>query len=175
MDGLRYGTALESLLGLVMFTAWITWVLSVYPVLAERRAFARQVGIFRAAHPSPAATVAEAPRDAVAAVLLSLSRDVLKVGVRLCQSHVTYYFHNDSPESTLAAQLPYVLDLARAAEESGPEPGIRHSGRMLRLATEETLSRLGVQFLGLPEHAPPATILRALARDHLLDVPDRPE
>lgn len=173
-DGLRYASALEALVGFVMFSAWITWVLSIYPVLAERRSFARQVGLLRAANPSAAETVRDAPEGATEAVLLSMTRQVLHVGVRLCQSHVTYYFHVDEPNATLAAQLPWLLELARAAENA-EAPGLRHHGRMLNLAVRETLSRLGVQFLGLPKDAPPRTVMDLLARDHLIDVPAHPE
>jgi hypothetical protein len=174
IDGLRYASSIEALVGFVMFSAWITWVLSIYPVLAERRAFARQVGLLRAATPSPARFVREAPESAVEAVMLSMTRQVLHVGVRLSQSHVTYYFQGDSPDSTLAVQLPWLLALARAAE-GADSPGLRHHARMMRMAVEETLSGLGTQFLGLPEDAPPRTVIQALARDHLIDVPELPE
>ena len=106
--------------------------------------------------------------------MLSMTRQVLHVGVRLSQSHVTYYFQGDSPESTLAVQLPWLLALARAGE-AAESPGLRHHARMMRMAVEETLAGLATQFLGLPEDAPPRTVLQALARDHLIDVPDVPD
>src|SRR5206468_942622 len=49
--GLRMAVTLESLIGLVIVTAWITWVLSVYPVLAERRTFIREVIQLRRVYP----------------------------------------------------------------------------------------------------------------------------
>src|SRR3954471_23204333 len=42
---MRLVSALEPVIGLVVITAWITWVLSIYPVLAERRAFTRDVDL----------------------------------------------------------------------------------------------------------------------------------
>jgi hypothetical protein len=50
-DALRYAVTLQSLLGVALITAWITWVLSIYPVLAQRRAFAREVALLRETHP----------------------------------------------------------------------------------------------------------------------------
>jgi hypothetical protein len=41
----------EPVLGLVLISAWITWVLSTYPVIAERRASEREVDLMRRAEP----------------------------------------------------------------------------------------------------------------------------
>jgi hypothetical protein len=168
--GLRILVTLESLVGPIVFTAWITWVLGIYPVLAERRAFARQVGVLRRAESDAERAVREPPQEAVAEVLRSLSEQVLSMSARLQQARVTYYFQNESHDATLVVQLPYVLALARAAETHGPAPAIRHHGTMLRSATEELLDDLGEQFLDLHD-SPPEQVIAALAEDHLLTQP----
>jgi hypothetical protein len=166
--GLRFAVALESLVGMVLITAWITWVLSVYPVLAQRRAFAREVELLRRTHPRPAQAAADAPPEAVLGILRSLTEQVLRVASELGQARVMYYFQNPAPELALANQLPYVLDLARAVEErSDLAPAIGHHGALLRTAVETLLGDLGTQFLGLRD-APPERVLAALAEDHRL-------
>lgn len=170
LDGLRYAGALESLLGALVITAWITWVLSIYPVLADRRAFAREVERFRRTQPSPESAVRELPHEAVTALMQSLSEQALRVNSQLSQTRVTYYFQNRSPELSLAIQLPYVLALARAAEAMpGPQNGIRRGGALLRGSVESLCEEIGTQFLDLPEDTPPDRVLKALAEDHLLD------
>jgi hypothetical protein len=171
-DGVRLAAALESLVGVVLITAWITWVLSIYPVLAERRTFEREVDLLRRARPSPEDAVREKPPEAIADLLLSLTEQVLRTGSELSQSRVSYYFQNRAPELSLAWQLPYVLALARAAEASGVAPAIQHNGALLRSAVEEMLGELGAEFLDL-RRAPPDRVLAALAEDHLLRPTDR--
>ena len=50
---MRWAVTLESFIGPMLFTAWITWVLGSYPVLAERRALAHEVAILRRVHGAP--------------------------------------------------------------------------------------------------------------------------
>jgi hypothetical protein len=166
---LRYACALESLLGAALITAWISWVLSIYPVLATRRAFERDVELVRATHPPPDRAVTEPPPEAVAELLRGLAEQVLRVTSELSQTRVTYYFQNRTPELSLARQLPYALALARAAEAAHVAPAIRHQGALLRRAVEALLGEIGAQFLDLEDGAPPERVLEALARDHLLD------
>lgn len=88
-------------------------------------------------------------------------------GARLSQSRVTYYFQNDSPETTLAAQLPYVLTLARAARDAGPDAAIRHHGEVLERAADLLVRQIGNEFLDLRDTSA-ERILAALKEDHLL-------
>jgi voltage-gated potassium channel Kch len=165
--GLRLAVTLEALMGLVIVTAWITWVLSVYPVLAERRAFTREIIQIRKVFPDPDRAVLDAPREAITGILLSLGEQVLSVGTRLGQSRVSYYFQNESPQLSLVAQLPYVLALARAAQRVPDASAVRHHGQLLCGATEQVLKDMGTEFLGLKDPSAQEA-LEAIARDHLL-------
>jgi hypothetical protein len=169
-SAMRMAVAVESMLGVGLITAWITWVLSIYPVLADRRAFERQVALIRRTHPQPAAVMQEVPREAVTGMLRSLTEQLLRIGSSLGQTRVTYYFQNESRDLALAKQLPYVLALAHAAESDGREDAVRYHGATLRLAAESVLGQVGERFLGLPDAAPDV-VLDALAADHLLENP----
>ncbi len=167
VGALRLIYTAEGLVGLVMITAWITWVLSIYPVIAERRAFTREVMTLRQAEPRPGTAVREAPVETSADVLRTLTEQVIRIGSQLQQSRVTYYFQNEDPNVALAEQLPWALSYAHAAEERGTEPAIRRHGVLLRTAIEQLLTQIGAEFLGLPD-APPGRIIMALAEDHLI-------
>jgi hypothetical protein len=168
--GLRLATTLESVVGLVVFTAWITWVLSLYPVLADRRAFTRAVELLRRVYPDPAALLDEADRVSTPETLRSLTEQLVQISARLQQSPVSYYFQSESQPLALGAQLPWVLRLAEHARNHAADAAIRHQGKLLRLAVESLLDEIGDMFLGLT-HPDPHTALAALARDHLLDPP----
>jgi hypothetical protein len=160
---------MESLVGAAMVTAWISWVLSIYPVLATRRSFTRQVAVFRASHPMPTDAVREQPADAVAETLRSFTEQIVTIGAQLQQSRVTYYFQDTDAERNLVCQLPYVLDLAMAAAVTpGVAPAVAYYGGTMRCAIEQVLGEIGRDFLGV-HHGEPREILMHLRGDHLLD------
>jgi hypothetical protein len=166
-DGVRFAGALESLLGVVLITAWITWVLSIYPVLADRRSFTREVDAITRAYPSAAIAVSEPPPATVAALLRSLAVQVVRICTQFEQSQVTYYFQNKQPEAALFRQVPYVLELAAAAERGDAGPEVRHHGTLLRIATEDLVRDMGEQFLDARDE-PIDVVLGRLADNHLL-------
>lgn len=166
---LRVLFPIESLVGAAMITAWISWVLSIYPVLSDRRAFTRGVAVFQRAHPAPHDAVREQPPDAVAEALRAFTEQLLRVGSQLQQSRVTYYFQDADTERNLACELPYVIDLADAAASAEDvAPAVRYQGRTLRLAIDDVLREIGSEFLEM-EHAAPAEVLSKLRADQLLD------
>lgn len=90
----------------------------------------------------------------------------MRANTQLGQSPVTYYFQEKSAESTLVAQLPYLLELARATDVDAVHPAVRHHARMLRMAIDDMVAAMGARFLRLHD-LPTAAILSAIARDHV--------
>jgi hypothetical protein len=170
--GVRILVALEAFVGPVIFTAWITWVLSIYPVLADRRAFTREVDIIRRNGAEPEELLRQMPKEAASELLRSLAEQVLRVSAQIEQSRVTYYFQNESHEVALAWELPFLYELARTGESGHASDAVRYSGRMLRTAVEQLLQDIGTAYLDLPKGSPRQIVL-ALARDHLLPDPPR--
>jgi hypothetical protein len=164
---MRMLVTIESLIGPITFTAWITWVLGVYPVLAERRTFTREVNGIRKVWPDPQRMIDEVPVTAFAEMLHSLTDQLRSIDARIQQSRITYYFQSQSRQASLVEQLPYVLALARAAASSGTNVTVAHYGQMLRTAIEELLAVIGEEFLDL-KNAPADRVIEALAADHLL-------
>jgi hypothetical protein len=170
----RVAATIESFVGPIILTAWITWVLSIYPILADRRAFAYRADLLRRTYGDPISAVRDCPSDAIIGVLQSLTNQMLEITAELRQSRVTYYFQSDAIQASLTAQLPYVLRLAREAERAGASPGVQHHGCMLRISIDEFLDDVGAEFVD-QKGCPPDEILAALARDHFLPVPGTAE
>lgn len=163
----RMMASIEPILGLVLITAWITWVLSIYPIIAKRRAFEREVALLREPSPDPSALLTDSPCEAVPDLLRHLTTQLIIVGTQLEQSEISYYFVNEAPELSLASQLPYVLALSRAAEEPSRPTLVRHYGTRLRRTVEMMLRHIAERHLKIPAE-PPERVLDALAADHLL-------
>ena len=170
----RIATTLEAFVGPAILTAWVTWVLSIYPVLADRRAFAYQSDLLRRTYGDPISVVRDCPANAIVEILFSLTRRMLEITAELRQSRVTYYFQSEGVKASLTAQLPFVLYLAREAERAGATYSIHHHGRMLRMAIDEFLDDIGAAFVHA-QGCSPDEILAALARDHFLPVPGTAE
>lgn len=169
---LRVAATVEGFLGFALLTAGITWVLSIKPVLAARRALAVTIRGLVDAERSTGALLHQLDADDAGPQYLSLAVQVARVRSDLLQSPETYYFHPDSEDSSLAAMLPYLHARVRAAASVGGgasrfhaatlESGLDHLGRVL-----------AQQFLEM-EGAPTEEVFVAYARDHLRAQSGRP-
>lgn len=114
---LRMLVPVQALIGFVLFTAVISWVLQVYPALIQRRALARRLSLLRAHHAHE--TVARAQDPSVPTqLLLGLSEEITVVEMDLLQYGETYYFRESESDLSMAAALPYARRLAAAGHES---------------------------------------------------------
>jgi hypothetical protein len=156
---LRMLAPLQALMGFVLFTAAISWVLQVYPALSRRRALAKRLSIM--AETDTVGLMTTGDPSVVTQLLHSLVDDLLTVRVDLLQYGETYYFAEVEPDLSLAANLPYALDLVAAGKQSD-SPDVRHHAAMLGQATENIASSLTEYVDG----ATPREVLHAFAEDH---------
>ena len=89
---LRVVVPLEALVGFALGTASISWILSISPVLARRRHLAREVFLLGRSEQDDL-TIVDADPQAVGAVLLSLTEQVIALRNDLAQVPIIYYFH----------------------------------------------------------------------------------
>jgi hypothetical protein len=135
---LRLAVPVQALVGFVLLTAAVTWVLQVYPALSRRRALALRLSLLRRA---------ALPGAAVGAGLLrELAVDVAQVRVDLTQHAETHYFRDVDAETALPLQLPVAVELATAAACS-PDAQVRTAATLLDLALEDLTGVLDRQFL----------------------------
>lgn len=157
---LRVVVPLQALLGFVLLTAAISWVLQVYPALTRRRSLAKQLSMLAGTGGSE--LVSRGKASVVAGLLRSLASDLTTVRVDLTQYGESYYFREEDPALSLAANLPYALDLAAAARQS-ESPEVRHFGALLDEAVASTATALA-PYVGAPDSV--ASVLLAVAEDH---------
>ncbi|MGR7026894.1 potassium channel family protein [Geodermatophilus sp. URMC 62] len=135
---LRLAVPVQALIGFVLLTAAVTWVLQVYPALSRRRALALRLALLRRAA-LPAAAVG-------AGLLRELAVDLAQVRIDVTQHAETHYFRDVDPETALPLQLPVALDLAEAAACSA-DAQVRTAAQLLQLALEDLTGVLDRQFL----------------------------
>ncbi|MDF6102759.1 potassium channel family protein [Gordonia hongkongensis] len=106
----------QALIGFVLFTAAISWILQIYPALIRRRAAARTVSLLAA---TDATTVVREGETSVACALLDgLTDALITVELDLRQYGETYYFREAERDRSSAAMFTHVPAFIRAGGQS---------------------------------------------------------
>ncbi len=139
---LRVVTPLAALMGIVLVTAAVTWVLQLYPALARRRVLAVRLRLLAAAqHGVPeAARAAQVPPSTVH----DLAATVSAVRIDVTQYPESHWFF-DRHDTSLAVELPGLLTLAEAGENSD-QAELRVAAAVLRGALVDLADTLDRQF-----------------------------
>ena len=163
-DWLRVIAPLEALVGFGLLSASISYLLLIYPALARRRSLAYELYLLqqtgRQEHVSPE------PADAVAAERLyaELTSRVVAVERDLVGLPVTYYFAESDERFSLAATIPYLVDIARRGSIASEER-VRLRAQQLFEAIEDLAQTTAALFPRTRADSTDA-VFAAYARDH---------
>jgi hypothetical protein len=160
-EWLRIAVPVQALLGFVLLTAAVTWVLQIYPALTRRRALAIRLSLLRRADAVRVLSEEDVPM--AANLLEDLAGELVQARVDLTQYAETYYFRDSEDSASLAATVGTALQLAHAAERS-PRADMRFAGKLLDTALADFARLLDEQFLRVG--GPPQAVLSAYATDH---------
>jgi hypothetical protein len=141
---LRLFAPLQALIGFALLTAAVAWFLELYPGLGRRRALALRLALMGRADTSGHLLDMESATSS--GLLDSITADLAQARVDLWQNAETYYFTEDVAETSLAAQLPYGLHLARVARRSSDRT-VRNSGQMLEEAIDDFANLVRYRFV----------------------------
>jgi hypothetical protein len=141
---LRIAVPLQALVGFVLLTAAVSWVLQIYPALSRRRALAVRLTLLHRA--GAADSVAALDASILAEVLENLATEIVQVRVDLTQYAETYYFHDSDPSAALPGTLAYAADLSTAGR-TARRADVRLSATLLAHAVEDLAHVLDRQFL----------------------------
>lgn len=119
------------------------WLLSIYPVLARRRALAQRVSLLLQAQDQSGQNPVDLDPIHSVPLLAELTAELAQVRVDLVQSGITYYFDDDEDASALPANLPIVLRLGEEGMQEHRRTAVRFSATALREALQAcaTLSK----------------------------------
>jgi hypothetical protein len=158
---LRLFSPLQALIGFALLTAAVAWFLELYPGLGRRRALALRIALIQQA--DTAGHLLNMESATSSGLLDSVTADLAQARVDLWQNAESYYFTEDDPEASLAAQLPYALHLAKLARRSSDRT-VRNSGQMLEEAVDDFAGVLRGRFVTRGDGT--EAILREYARQH---------
>jgi hypothetical protein len=129
---------LEALVGLGLFTATLTWILSLYPILSRRRNLARQVTLI-----AEAAQELEMSLDALRArslehLLEELAKATIAIHEDLVQVPIVRFFRTSDPRCSAGVALCRAHELARSLDIESTPSELRLRARALRRAVDDT-------------------------------------
>ncbi|MBM7503613.1 potassium channel family protein [Agromyces aurantiacus] len=158
---LRVVAPFQGLIGFALLTAAVAWFLELQPGLGRRRALALRIALVREA--DTAGHLLNMESGTSSGLLDSLTADLAQVRVDLWQNAESYYFTEQEPEASLAAQLPYARHLGRLARRS-EDRTVRNSGQMLEEAIDDFAGLVRDRFLGRARDTD--EVLRQYAQQH---------
>ena len=163
---LRFAMGSEAVMGFILLTASLSWALSIYPILEYRRSAAHRLSLLYYAHRSEKLGVSSIPEQETEQLVIGLATDITKIRNDLAQFPITYYFHEDDPQSAFAGALPFAMDIANRANR--PESGtpVRIAGIMLQGAIHDLLALLGAWFLNMQNEPDDVRLMHRFAEDH---------
>lgn len=167
MDGFRILAPLETLIGLGLLTASISWILLLYQVLSDYRSLSHEISLLDEAQKERGTALAELDPGAASSVLEELTSRFLAMRDDFVHSPIAYYFHPRDSRHALPVILPRLIEAVDRCEEPDRDPALRFQATMLRHAIDDLLVTIGERFLGGDVSADEA--LDAYRRDHLWD------
>jgi hypothetical protein len=141
---LRVLGPVETMFGLGLLTASISWLISIYAGISRRDSLAHEVLLAKATEKRLGEKLADADPQLLETMLASFAEQLIRVRRDVIHFPIVHYFRTEDEERALAGLLPFLSSLAdEAAEESRP-PSLRVRAEILRMAIDdfaETLRR----------------------------------
>jgi hypothetical protein len=164
--GLRVITPLEALIGLGLLSASISWLLSVYPVLARRRSLAYEINLLVSAQGAIGTSVLELGAPSAESIYSELTSRIVAVERDMAALPVAYYFTEADDRFSLAAAMPALLDLAERGTDDALPARVRLRAAMLLEAIED-FAGTARHFHGRGHGSPVGDVLEYYRLDHV--------
>jgi len=165
-DLLRLLGPAETIVGLGILTASISWILSIYGVLAEYRSVSHEIALLREGERRTGTRVSRLPESERATLLQRLTSQLVAARRDLLHFPIAYYFHTRDLRYELSVQLPSLLETAAECAAPGHPPAVRLEAERARIAACDLLAVIDEEFLGA-RGGSPAEILERFQRDQL--------
>jgi hypothetical protein len=163
----------EAFVGFGLVTATLSWILELYPVIARKRALARQVSLLAELEERHGCPLWALSPEVSEAELSSATTALVDVTGQLLQMPASYYFEPRDARHSLAAQMPRLLACARRAQAAEAPATCRVRGELVQAALDDLAHTLRTRFL--PDAGEDLDSLFVAFRDeHQADEPSGP-
>lgn len=169
---LQYLMGVEAVLGFVILTASISWILSIYPVIEHRRSMAHEATLLHFAEARGIQRVEDMQDSDLQDLLLAMSEQITTIRTELSQFPITYYFHERDERSTVAPALYYLAELAE--DVARDRPGVRLGATVMGGAIDDLVELMAKKYLKRSFESR-WEALAALLKEHRREALKRPQ
>ncbi|HZU29388.1 MAG TPA: ion channel [Bryobacteraceae bacterium] len=162
---LRFLVTVEALLGLMLVTASVSWIVLLYPALGRMRTLARRTAILAA---SSEKTGIDVVSEGAEHLLSQLALDLVRTRVDLIHFPIIYYFYSSTEHSSLAHALPHLIHMADAGSKASGDNRLKLDAAVLGTALDDLAEVLRRRFVRSPSEDSGA-VFHAYAVDHAID------
>lgn len=142
---LRILGPVETLFGLGLLTASISWLISIYNAVSRRDSLAHEVHLVRQTEERLGEELADADPPLLEAMLASFAEQLIRVRRDVIHFPITHYFRTEDEERALASLLPFLRQLAAEASEPGRPHSLRVRAEVLTMAIDDFAETLRAQ------------------------------
>ena len=133
--GLRILGPVETMFGLGLLTASISWLISIYGAISRRDSLANEVYLAKEAEERLGKKLADADPALLESLLASFAEQLIRVRRDVIHFPITHYFRTEDEERALAGLLPFLGSMAEEASEESRPVSLRVRAEIL----EETI------------------------------------
>lgn len=141
---MRIVAPIEALVGFVLFTAAISWVLHLNPALKQCRMIARKLTLLSGSGGERA--VADGEASLAVDVLTAVTDSLISIELDLVQYGETYFFRERDPAMSFAAAVSFVPSLVDAGSQSASAE-VRAAAAMLGEQAKNLADQLDRSYL----------------------------
>src|SRR3954453_17434381 len=127
----------ETMFGLGLLTASISWLLSIYGAISRRDSLAHEVHLAKEAEERLGEKLADADPELLETLLAGFAEQLIRVRRDLIPFPIVHYFRTEDEERALAGLLPFLGSLADEAGEQSRPHSLRVRAQILRMAIDD--------------------------------------
>jgi hypothetical protein len=142
---LRVLGPVETMFGLGLLTASISWLISIYSAISRRDALAHEVHLAKEAEDRLGEKLADADPELLERMLASFAEQLIRARRDVIHFPITHYFRTEDEERALAGLLPFLSSLADEAGEEKRPQALRVRAQVLRMAIDDFAETLRVR------------------------------
>lgn len=142
---LRILGPVETMFGLGLLTASISWLISIYGSISRRDSLAHEVRLAKEAEERLGEKLADADPGLLETMLAGFAEQMIRTRRDVIHFPITHYFRTEDEERALADLLPFLTQLADEAGEEGRPQALRVRARILQMAIDDFAETLRVR------------------------------
>lgn len=146
-DVLRLLGPVETVVGLGLLTASISWILSIYGVLGDYRSVSHEVALLCDAESETGEELSGVDPGEAARLLSGLTPKLVAARRDLLDFPIAYYFHTRDPRYMLSLQLPRLMPIVERCRGGASPPAVRLEAERLKLAIDDLAATIADEFL----------------------------